>query len=63
MKNKIIQYQVLKKIPPNKKLMITLDLIYTAKELKRAALKLKYKNESEQEIDNRLKELIRYATT
>jgi hypothetical protein len=63
MVNKNLHYQSLKKISAEKKLIILLDLIYSARELKRAALRAKYKNESDQEIDARLKEILRHATT
>jgi len=63
MKESNVQDQIMKKIPPSRKLMITLDLIYSVRELKRGALRAKFKNESEQEINNRLKEIFRHATT
>ncbi|MBF0314774.1 MAG: hypothetical protein HQK52_15240 [Oligoflexia bacterium] len=63
MKDKKLQYQALKKISPAKRVSIALDLIYSARELKRAALRLKYKDATPEEIDAKLKELIRYATT
>jgi len=63
MKDKKIQYKILTKIAPSKRLLIALDLIYSARELKRASLRKKYQQESDKEIEKRLKELFLYATT
>lgn len=62
-KDKEMQYQILKKMTYAQKLSAALDLIYSARELKRAALKAKYKNESDEEINKRLAEIFRRATT
>jgi len=63
MKDKKIQYKILANIAPSKRLLIALDLIYSAKELKRASLRQKYRDESDKDIERRLKELFLYATT
>ena len=63
MKDKKQQYEILKKMSPEQRLSVALKLIESAKELKRAALRLKYKYDNGEQINARLKECLRHART
>lgn len=54
-------YDQTKKITPEKKLLLSLNLYYSAKELKRESLKKFHPELSENEIKEKLKKIFLYA--
>ncbi len=53
----------IKKLTPDEKLNISLDLYWSARELKKAALRKEFPDLSEEEIETKVKEIFMYAST
>mgnify|MGYP006214741949 CR=1 FL=1 len=57
------QSDIIKTFSPEKKLLLSLDLYYHAWELKKAAIKKKYPELSEEEIRIKVRDIFMYART
>lgn len=53
----------IKKLTPGEKLNISLDLYWSARELKKAVLRKEFPDLSEEEIETKVKEIFMYART
>ena len=57
------QLQIFKSMEPEKKLQISLQLYYSARSLKKAALQQMHPNWSEDKIEQKLRQIFLYART
>ena len=58
---KQIQSRIISQLTPEKKLELSLNLYFNARELKTAAIKKFYPNLSEKEVNQKVKEIFLYA--
>lgn len=57
------QIQLFKKMTPGQKLRLALDLYKSARKLKAAGLRMQHKNWTEDQIQEKVKEIFLYART
>lgn len=58
-----IQQEIFRKMSPEKKLQLAADLYFSARDLKKAALKSQHPEWSEKELNKAVTEIFKYART